>query len=142
MPQNRNKKKNNKDSNSNDNDNTDEDVRNHFMLFVGMVDHGDVPVRQEIHRQCVVKYGKNTTMCTYHDMHEKFGTADKKTQGNAFNAWIGEKLDAKFCLEPGGDTERRKSISDSIASGCIPVFFTNVTELNFPWMWQDWIAQG
>ena len=36
---------------------------------------------------------------------------------------IREKSRSKFCLEPGGDNPCRKSIADSVATGCIPVFF-------------------
>nr|PNR42611.1 hypothetical protein PHYPA_017441 [Physcomitrium patens] len=32
-------------------------------------------------------------------------------------------LQAKFCLQPRGDTATRRSVIDSIVSGCIPVFF-------------------
>ena len=36
---------------------------------------------------------------------------------------------ATFCLEPEGDSPFRKSLSDSIGFGCIPVLFSNLTEL-------------
>lgn len=32
-------------------------------------------------------------------------------------------MQAKFCLQPRGDTATRRSVIDSIVSGCIPVFF-------------------
>eukprot|EP00122_Pirum_gemmata_P019120 Pgem_evm1s17907 len=39
---------------------------------------------------------------------------------------IKRKSNTIFCLEPGGDTPQRKSIIDSIAAGCIPVFFGDI----------------
>jgi hypothetical protein len=38
-----------------------------------------------------------------------------------------EKRRSLFCLEPAGDTHVRKSISDSVGLGCIPVFFHEFT---------------
>ena len=38
------------------------------------------------------------------------------------------KQQATFCLEPSGDTFNRKSISDSVTLGCIPVLFNNWTD--------------
>eukprot|EP00193_Tetraselmis_chui_P007814 CAMPEP_0177767924 /NCGR_PEP_ID=MMETSP0491_2-20121128/9422_1 /TAXON_ID=63592 /ORGANISM="Tetraselmis chuii, Strain PLY429" /LENGTH=492 /DNA_ID=CAMNT_0019284647 /DNA_START=91 /DNA_END=1566 /DNA_ORIENTATION=- len=45
------------------------------------------------------------------------------------------KEDAIFCLEPGGDSPFRKSLSDDIALGCIPVVFSYYLELVNPWHW-------
>eukprot|EP00522_Entomoneis_paludosa_P000459 CAMPEP_0172469398 /NCGR_PEP_ID=MMETSP1065-20121228/63643_1 /TAXON_ID=265537 /ORGANISM="Amphiprora paludosa, Strain CCMP125" /LENGTH=142 /DNA_ID=CAMNT_0013227065 /DNA_START=496 /DNA_END=924 /DNA_ORIENTATION=- len=56
---------------------------------------------------------------------------------------VAEKLNATFCLEAGGNNPSlRKSISDSIASGCIPVFFANMTDQEWPWHFQFWKAAG
>eukprot|EP00873_Tetraselmis_striata_P011989 jgi/Tetstr1/432253/TSEL_002288.t1 len=45
------------------------------------------------------------------------------------------KQDAIFCLEPGGDSPYRKSLSDDIAMGCIPVVFSPYLQLVDPWHW-------
>ena len=48
------------------------------------------------------------------------------------------QANATFCLEPAGDSPYRKSLSDSIALGCIPVLFHSYTDAVAPWMWADW----
>jgi hypothetical protein len=45
------------------------------------------------------------------------------------------KNSSVFCLEPEGDTPFRKSIYDSLISGCIPVLFSLTTEAVSPWHW-------
>jgi hypothetical protein len=45
------------------------------------------------------------------------------------------KQNAIFCLEPGGDSPYRKSLSDDISLGCIPVVFSPYLELVDPWHW-------
>lgn len=47
-----------------------------------------------------------------------------------------------FCLEPVGEAPWRKSLSDSITFGCIPVLFSNDTDNVAPWFWGHWKAQG
>mmetsp|Transcript_9938 Transcript_9938/g.15102 ORF Transcript_9938/g.15102 Transcript_9938/m.15102 type:complete len:470 (+) Transcript_9938:83-1492(+) len=42
-----------------------------------------------------------------------------------------------FCLEPGGDSPSRKSISDSIAFGCIPVTFGYATAQQYSDFWNS-----
>lgn len=39
---------------------------------------------------------------------------------------------SKFCLQPPGDSPTRKSIYDSILSGCIPMLFTNQYQVEYP----------
>eukprot|EP00746_Dinoflagellata_sp_MGD_P153906 gnl/MRDRNA2_/MRDRNA2_84519_c0_seq1.p1 gnl/MRDRNA2_/MRDRNA2_84519_c0~~gnl/MRDRNA2_/MRDRNA2_84519_c0_seq1.p1 ORF type:complete len:459 (+),score=91.64 gnl/MRDRNA2_/MRDRNA2_84519_c0_seq1:103-1479(+) len=51
-----------------------------------------------------------------------------------FNA----KRQTKFCLEPPGDSPYRKSISESILAGCIPVMFSRQTDIMAPWHWGPW----
>jgi hypothetical protein len=46
-----------------------------------------------------------------------------------------QKQRAVFCLEPEGDSPWRKSIYDSITSGCIPVFFSGNTDALSPLHW-------
>lgn len=45
------------------------------------------------------------------------------------------KKQARFCLEPSGDSPPRKSMYDSISLGCIPVIFTPYLQLISPWHW-------
>jgi hypothetical protein len=45
------------------------------------------------------------------------------------------KQKSVFCLEPEGGEPFRKSIYDSITSGCIPVFFSHDTDAVAPWHW-------
>ena len=46
-----------------------------------------------------------------------------------------QKQHAVFCLEPEGDSPYRKSLYDSIVSGCIPVLFSKDTDLSSPFHW-------
>ena len=48
------------------------------------------------------------------------------------------KYQSTFCLEPAGDSPYRRSTTDSIALGCIPVFFSSLQEEMYNWLWQDW----
>lgn len=97
-----------------------------LMNFLGKDYHGDVQVRKRIHKLCD-KY-KNTRVCEY---LEKF----KPDLATA-------KSKATFCLEPAGDSPWRKSISDSITFGCIPVLFSELSDNVTPWFWNDWKARG
>lgn len=45
------------------------------------------------------------------------------------------KQHATFCLEPGGDSPYRKSLSDDITMGCIPVTFSPYLDMVDPWHW-------
>ncbi|XP_022940791.1 xyloglucan-specific galacturonosyltransferase 1-like [Cucurbita moschata] len=43
-------------------------------------------------------------------------------------------LESEFCLQPPGDSPTRKSVFDSLISGCIPVFFDRFTAYyQYPW---------
>ncbi|XP_022135548.1 probable xyloglucan galactosyltransferase GT20 [Momordica charantia] len=43
-------------------------------------------------------------------------------------------LESEFCLQPPGDSPTRKSVFDSLVSGCIPVFFDPFTAYyQYPW---------
>ena len=90
------------------------------ILFIGSTWHGDVPVRELIRKQCT------PPACMYHRV-SKVHTKELLAKSNA-----------TFCLEPGGDSPFRKSLSDSIALGCIPVLFHSYTDAVAPWMWGDW----
>jgi hypothetical protein len=100
--------------------------RQSLMLFIGKDDHGDTLVRKKIASMC-------------------------KEYGNKKNCWYSKKWmtmyatyksKAIFCLEPAGDSPWRKSLSDSITFGCIPVLFSELTDDVAPWFWQDWKARA
>ncbi|KAF5460681.1 hypothetical protein F2P56_020533 [Juglans regia] len=43
-------------------------------------------------------------------------------------------MESEFCLQPPGDSPTRKSVFDSLLSGCIPVFFCPFTAYyQYPW---------
>ena len=52
------------------------------------------------------------------------------------------KAKAVFCLEPAGDSPWRKSLSDDITFGCIPVLFSELTDDVAPWFWKEWKARA
>jgi hypothetical protein len=44
-----------------------------------------------------------------------------------------------FCLEPQGDSPYRRSFTDSIVLGCIPVLFSRLQDdYTYPWLWGSW----
>lgn len=94
-----------------------------LMNFVGKSNHGDLEVREKIHEMCIGYKDKN--ICEF---------VPKYHAKQVFKA----KAQVTFCLEPAGDTPGRKSISDSITFGCIPVIFSELTDDVAPWFWLDW----
>jgi len=97
--------------------------RKALMSFIGKDNHGDTRVRQRIHKLC--NDYNDSKVCDY---KVKFDLVKHPTA----------KSRAVFCLEPAGDTPTRKSIADSIAFGCIPVLFSDLTDDVAPWHWLDW----
>lgn len=97
--------------------------RHTLMSFIGKDNHGDVLVRKQIHNLCK-KYNKKS-IC---DFRLRFYPDRDATS----------KARTVFCLEPAGDTPGRKSLADSIAFGCIPVLFSELTDDVAPWHWLDW----
>ena len=96
-------------------------TRPYRMVFLGGVAHGDTKVRKRIHRQCT----------SYRDANKCV------LQRYSLSSLLLKYL-SQFCLEPGGDSPFRRSITDSIAFGCIPVFFTGTQVDAYPWLWGDW----
>lgn len=96
-----------------------------LMLFLGSATHGDKPVRELIQRMCA-NY-TDGRVCTF----KRFDSSTASL-----------KAKARFCLEPGGDNPFRKSIADSLAMGCMPVTFSNITAEVAPWHWSGWRALG
>ena len=102
--------------------------RPHLMGFVGRHDHGDVPVRRAIRDACL----------SYNSSDVCAPSAGSGTTARELLV----KADTTFCLEPGGDSPWRKSLSDSIAFGCVPVLFSDETDDVAPWFWGDWKDAG
>lgn len=99
-----------------------QEARHVLMSFIGKDSHGDVEVRQRISKSC--REYKSDQVCEY---IERFKPTLATNKGKA-----------TFCLEPAGDSPWRKSISDSITFGCIPVLFSELTDNVTPWFWKDW----
>lgn len=100
------------------------------MLFVGSDSHGDHLVRQLITRQC--QHYRNGSVCTI----------GNRSPNSSILSAIALKRRALFCLEPVGDSPFRKSLSDSIALGCVPVLFSSWTDAVAPWFWGSWKARA
>jgi hypothetical protein len=96
-----------------------------LMHFIGSM-RGDEAVRKNIIQQCA-SY-KDPLICSAYD-------PSRMTPGR-----LAEARNSTFCLEPAGDSPSRKSISDVIALGCIPVFF-HPAQLKFYGInWDGWSA--
>lgn len=104
-----------------------------LMSYVGRFDHGDVAVRQRIQQQCLTY--QNPSIC---DIPQQETLRKSSIQSNQ----ILIKEESLFCLEPAGDSPWRKSLSDSITFGCIPVLFSDLSDDVAPWHWSHWKQQG
>ena len=94
------------------------------MLFLGAV-HGDTPVRNEIVRACTLYSKKDASICA-------------RLKYNLRKTLI-LKHQATFCLEPQGDSPYRRSFTDSLVLGCIPVLFSRLQDDHtYPWLWGRW----
>ena len=91
------------------------------MLFLGSATHGDIKVRKHISGMCH-RY-RDPTTCTL-------------MRYDLFTLLL--KSAAHFCLEPAGDSPWRRSITDSVAFGCIPVFFSGAQDAAYDWLWGGW----
>eukprot|EP00933_Yihiella_yeosuensis_P003704 TRINITY_DN10688_c0_g4_i1.p1 TRINITY_DN10688_c0_g4~~TRINITY_DN10688_c0_g4_i1.p1 ORF type:complete len:180 (-),score=21.93 TRINITY_DN10688_c0_g4_i1:252-791(-) len=100
-------------------------MRSLLVSYVGAFNHGDVPVRSAISKWCT-KYNLSNS-----DL-QCISTKMKAT------AVFELKSKSTFCLEPIGDSIGRKSLSDSIACGCIPVFFGIAQAFQYPIQWEGW----
>ena len=93
-----------------------------LMLFLGAVNHGDILVRTRLSEMCGSYHNKS--ICT----HARYDA----------NKTLLLKRKATFCLEPPGDTPYRRSFTDDIALGCIPVLFNRMQNHAYSWMWDGW----
>lgn len=100
-------------------------ARTHRMLFIGDPNHGDTGVRHKIVSDC--RHMPNQTCLV---------------QGYAVGRSLMSKRGADFCLEPAGDTPFRKSFTDSVSLGCIPVLFHPMSDQASDWLWDDWKEAG
>ena len=92
-----------------------------LALFLGSHTHGDKKVRKKI-----------SSMCNAY--RDPLKCALNKYDHSSLLL----KYQSTFCLEPAGDSPYRRSITDSIALGCIPVFFSGPQEDAYSWLWGDW----
>lgn len=91
----------------------------HFsMLFLGGSGHGDTQVRRKL-----------WAMCTGYNSPVKC-LASRYTVNSLLY-----KYTSTFCLEPAGDSPYRRSTTDSIAFGCIPVFLSSMQTNVYGWLW-------
>ena len=91
------------------------------MVLLGGVTHGDTKVRKRVKAQCNGYRDASKCLVQRYD----FATLLLKYQST-------------FCLEPAGDSPFRRSTTDSIAFGCIPVFFSAPQEDAYNWLWSGW----
>ena len=80
-------------------------------------------MREALIKQCSAM--NDTSLCS----HGRYGHSAK---------WTNNELSRKsvFCLQPPGDMPSRKSVFDSVLSGCIPVLFHPLTaRYMYEWHW-------
>ena len=94
--------------------------RKYAMSFIGTSNHGDVAVRLRLQAQCRQMGSK----CVY--------------AGFGMGKAMGLKMESDLCLEAAGDTPYRKSLADSIGSGCVPMLFHPMTDHANGWLWDSW----
>ena len=107
-----------------------------LVSYIGTDTHGDTEVRKRIVQQCQTYHKEDAQICQHLDPPSKELYKTRKDD------YLMIKSKAVFCLEPAGDSPWRKSIADSVAFGCIPVFFSNLTDDWSPWHWGDWKARA
>ena len=91
------------------------------MSFVGATWHGDRSVRLKVVSQCKALGSPICEMKEFRDCKSAMRIKQSST----------------FCLEPAGDSPDRKSVSDDVAAGCIPVFFSSQSYALTPWYWNS-----
>eukprot|EP00405_Crypthecodinium_cohnii_P027140 CAMPEP_0206505904 /NCGR_PEP_ID=MMETSP0324_2-20121206/56437_1 /ASSEMBLY_ACC=CAM_ASM_000836 /TAXON_ID=2866 /ORGANISM="Crypthecodinium cohnii, Strain Seligo" /LENGTH=541 /DNA_ID=CAMNT_0053995511 /DNA_START=271 /DNA_END=1895 /DNA_ORIENTATION=- len=82
--------------------------------------------RDTLRQQC-----QSNPECLFEELDMDFFTENTNTVVSAM-------LQAKFCLEPAGDSPSRKGMIDALTSGCIPVLFNIYQTKCWPWHVQDW----
>lgn len=111
--------------------------RDLFVLFIGSVKTSNTNsnfLRRTLHSQCLAAAsasaspsGSNGTMCSWFTTaHACNGVVNATSQMLLFQR-------AVFCPAPPGDSITRKSIFDSLVSGCIPVIFAKGSMNQYLW---------
>jgi len=98
--------------------------RKYLLSFIGSAAHGDTSVRSKISGHVCKAPSAKCMMFAVHGANR----IDAHTI----------KAESTFCMEPIGDSLGRKSISDSYANGCIPVFFGKGTPLSYDYLYSGW----
>ena len=102
--------------------------KNHFQ---------QMDLRATLGKQC--RAAANKSVCSFISLGEHsdlVGQADGRTR---LLTVLGAMRRATFSLQPAGDDPARKSIIDSVTSGCIPVLFYPEQRELWPAHWGSWI---
>ena len=105
--------------------------RNVLMSYMGRP-HGDLSVRNILE-----------SLCTRHPNHILLCPGLRNMTNMLYDNYrnvANTKLHAKFCVEPTGDTPGRKSVTDSLAFGCVPVFIGYLQKNMFQHL--DWAGSS
>ena len=78
--------------------------------------------RKDLKRQCETE----PQHCRFMDCTMQYRRSQLPCEDHPETVLL-ELANAIFCLQPPGDTPTRKSVFDSLLTGCIPVFFSNLT---------------
>ena len=98
--------------------------RKYLMLLLGSPHHGDTRVRGRVWGQCR----------KYQDAHSSRRCNIQRYSETSLLM----KAQSTFCLEPSGDSPFRRSITDDVAFGCIPVFFCAAQREAYSMVWGHW----
>lgn len=96
-------------------------------------------------KQLMAFFGTDKTKTEYSKKIRPFIFKKCKKYGRLCKIGSGDHLDmfkakqhTTFCLEPPGDSPYRKSTSESILAGCIPVLFSRQSATASPIHWGSW----
>jgi xyloglucan galactosyltransferase MUR3 len=99
-----------------------------LMAFIG-APRPDVPINIRV-RDHVIEQCKATPACTLLGCARNLGSTQCHTPLNIMRLF----QKTVFCLQPPGDSCTRRSVFDSMAAGCIPVFFHPASAYKqYPW---------
>ena len=106
-----------------------------LMLLLGGTLHGDRAVRVRLRRECA-----DINKARSVGGGERLAARGCTLQRYDPHRTLLRKRQAVFCLEPGGDTPSRRSLTDSLVLGCVPVLFTAIQDNAYGWLWGRWKA--
>ena len=96
-----------------------------FALFIGSVKTSNT--NSNLFRRTLFQQCSEDTSCSWHKTaHACNGVVNSTAQMMLFQQSI-------FCPAPPGDSITRKSIFDSLVSGCIPVIFAKASMTQYLW---------